>query len=58
VWLTIKDSLHLFLHHIGSYRLHSAFPWLRFVDQTLFSHSILFNIMHTSITGGIMMNRR
>jgi len=39
------------------------FPWLRFVDQTpfshyLFSHSIIMMIMCTSATGGIMMNRR
>jgi len=36
----------------------SVFPGLPFFDQTLFSHSILFSITCTSVTGGIMMNRR
>jgi len=35
-----------------------SFPCLRFVDQTIFSHSILFSITCTSVTGGIMINRR
>jgi len=35
-----------------------VFPWLRFVDQITFSHSIFFSIMCTSVTGGIMINRR
>ena len=39
-------------------RWRSVFPWLRFVDQTPFSHSILFSITCTSATVGIMMNRR
>jgi len=29
-----------------------------FIDRTLFSHSILFSITCTSVTGGVMMNRR
>ena len=29
-----------------------------FVEQTLFSHDILFSITFTYVTGGIMMNRR
>jgi len=29
-----------------------------FFDQTLFSHSILFSITCTFVTGRIMMNRR
>jgi len=29
-----------------------------FIKKTLFSHSILFSITCTSLTGGIMMNRR
>jgi len=58
--LTIKGGLpFLFLCLIERYSWRSsAFPWLRFVDQTLFSHSILFSITCTSVTGGIMMNRR
>jgi len=35
-----------------------SLSWLRFVEQTLISHSILFIITCISITGGIMMNRR
>jgi len=48
VRLTIKGGLHFFS---------KVFRW-RLVDQTLFSHSVLFSIMCTSLTGGIMMNRR
>jgi len=39
------DNVHRFLGYV-------------FVNQTLFSHSILFSITCTSVTGGIMMNRR
>jgi len=35
-----------------------VFPWLRFVDQIIFSLSIFFSITCTSVTGGIMINRR
>ena len=56
--LTIKGGLQfLFLYFIERYRWRSVFPWLRFVDQTL-SHSIFFSITCTSVTGGIMINRR
>jgi len=59
--LVIKGGLYfLFLYLIEMHRWRSVFPWLRFVDQTLFSYSILFSIAFTfkSVTGGIMMNRR
>jgi len=48
----------LFLRLIERYIWRSVFPWLRFVDRTLISHSILFSITCTTVTGGIMMNRR
>jgi len=57
--LTIKGGLHfLFLFFIKRYRWRSVFPWLRFVDQTLLSHSIFFSITCTSVAGGIMINRK
>jgi len=46
--LTIKGGLHfLFLYFIERYRWRSVFHWLRFVDQTLLSHSIFFSITCT-----------
>jgi len=36
----------------------SVFPWLRFVDQTLFLHSILLSITCTSFIEGNTINRR
>ena len=47
-----------FFYFIEKYRRRSVFPYLRFVEQTLLSHSIFFSITCTSDTGGIMMNRR
>jgi len=38
---------YIFFISIERYRLRSVFPWLRFVDQTLFSHSVLFNMTCT-----------
>jgi len=41
-------GLHLlFLYLIEKHKWRSVFPWLRFVDQTLFTHSILFRIICT-----------
>ena len=57
--LAIKVELHfLFFCFIERYRWRSVFPWLRFVDQILISHLIYFNITCTSVTAGIMINRR
>jgi len=57
--LTIKGGLHFsFLYFIERFRWRSVFPWLRFVDRTILSHSIFFSITCTSISGGIMINRR
>jgi len=51
---TIEGGLYfLFLYLIETYRWRSVFPWLRFVEQTLLSHSILFSITCTSVTGEI-----
>ena len=36
--LTIEDGLHFFLQLVKMSRWRSVFPWLRFVDQTLFAH--------------------
>jgi len=58
MWHIVKVRLHFFLYLIERYKWHSVFPRLHFVNQTLFSHSILFAITCTSITGGIMVNRR
>jgi len=55
MWLTIKSSLY-FLFFTSSKGI--VFPWLHFFGQTLFSHSILFSIMCTSIARRIMMNRK
>jgi len=44
--------------HAYGYGWRSVFTWLRFVDQILLAHSILFSITCTSVTGGIMINRR
>ena len=44
--------------HAYRYRWRSVFPWLRFVDQILLAHSILFSITCPSVTGGFMINRR
>jgi len=57
--LTVKGGLHfLFFCFIERYRWRSVFPYAHFVDQILLSHSIFFNITCTSVTGGIMINRR
>jgi len=57
--LIIKGGLHfLFLHLIEMDRWCSVFLWLCFLDQTPLSYSILFSIKFTSVTRGIMMNRR
>jgi len=57
--LTVKGCLHiLFLYFIARFRWRSVFLWLRFVGQTLLSHWIFFSITCTSVTGGIMINRR
>jgi len=57
--LTIKSGLHfLFIYFIERYRWRSVFPWLRFVEKILLSHSIFFSITCTSVTGGIMITRR
>ena len=57
--LTIKSGLHfLFFCFVERYGWRSVFPWLRFVDQILLSHSILLVITCTSVTEGIMINRR
>ena len=57
--LTIKGGLYfLFLYFIERYRRRSVFPWLRFVDQILLSHSIFFSTTFTSVSGEIMINRR
>jgi len=57
--LAIKGGLHyLFFCFIGRYRWRSVFPWLSFADQILLSHSIFFSITCTSVTGGIVINRR
>ena len=54
--LIIKGGVYFFfLYLMGRYRKRSVFPWLRFVDQTLFLHSVLFSITCTSVTGGNMM---
>ena len=57
--LTVKGGLHfLFFYFIESYRWRSVFPHVHFVDQIILSHSIFFSITCTSVTGGIMINRR
>jgi len=59
MWLTFKGDLHfLFFYFIETYRWRSVFPWLRFVNQIHLSHSVFFSITCTSVTGGIMINRR
>jgi len=59
MWLKITGGLHfLFLYFIERHRWRSVLPWLNFVDQTLHRHSIFFPIMCTSVTGGMMINRR
>jgi len=55
----IRSSLYfLFLYLLERYKWRSTFPWLRFVDRTIFSYSIIFSITCTAVTGGIMMNRK
>jgi len=55
----IKGDINFFSSFlIERYRWRSISLWLRFFDQTLFSHSVLFNITCTSVTGEIMMNTR
>jgi len=44
-WLTF-----FIFYFIERYRWRSVFAWLRFVDQTLLSHSIFFSITCTSVT--------
>jgi len=57
--LTVKGGLHfLFFYFIERYRWRSVFPHVHFVDQIILSHSIFFSITCTSVTGGIMINRR
>jgi len=57
--LAIKGGSHfLFFYFIERYRWRSVFPWLRFIDQTLLSHSFFFSNTCTSVTAGIVMNRR
>jgi len=59
VRLITKGGLHfLFLYFIERYRWRSVFRWRRFFDQTLISHYIFFSITCTSVTGGIIINRR
>jgi len=53
VWLMIKGGLHFLF--LGD---DTVFPWLCFFYQTLFLCYILYSIMCTSVTGGIMMNKR
>ena len=57
--LAMNGGLHcLFFYFIERHRWRSVFSWLRFLDQILLSHSILFNITCTSVTGGIIINIR
>jgi len=57
VWLVIEGGLHFFLYFIERYRWRSS-SFGTFFRPTLFSHSVLFSITCTSVTGGIMFNRR
>jgi len=56
--LTVKGGLHFLLFYfIERYGWCSVFPWLPFVDQIILSHSIVFSITCTSVTGGIMIKK-
>jgi len=55
--LRIKGGLHFFICLLYRKAWRFVFPWLRFVDQTLISHCVLFSITCTSITWGIIINR-
>jgi len=57
VWFTIKVSLHFYFFALSK-GVDDAQSFLSYVHQTLFSRSILFSIMRTSITEGIMMSKR
>jgi len=55
---TIKGGLHFISLLYRKLQMTLSLPWLRFVDQILLSHSIFFSITCTSVTVGIMINRR
>jgi len=45
MWLTIKVSLHFYFFTLSK-GVDDAQSFLSYVHQTLFSHSILFSIIH------------
>ena len=57
--LMIKGSIRFFLHLIWKSKWCTIFPWLHFVNETLFLRS-LSSLQHHihSIAGGIVMNRK
>jgi len=56
--LTIRTAYIFYFFTLSKGIDDSFLPWLRFVDQTLLTHSIFLSITCTSVTRGIMINRR